>query len=195
MPFFDLVAPGLLPFVGALVDPLLSLHSDGSCWLVLGSETGGACDGPPAHVVGAAGADPCGLLPVALEGQPWALFSLLIVGPSRMVHSLLPSSDDDCCCVALLSVLGGMNLPWMFLLVMDSSRLYEVSPLGLWWASLRSAGSLCCCGVCFSQGVDVRALLFIPWFDAVISLHSYKLLFLLIVCLILSVTPAYYYFS
>ena len=68
--FFDLVAPGPLLFVGALVDPLVSLHSSGSCWLVLGLETGGACDGLPAHVVGAAGADPCGLLPVALEGWP-----------------------------------------------------------------------------------------------------------------------------
>ena len=28
----------------------------------------GACDGPPAHVVGAVGADPCGLLPVDIEG-------------------------------------------------------------------------------------------------------------------------------
>ena len=129
--FFGLVAPGPLLFVGALVDPLVSLCSSGSCWLVLGLETGGACDGPPALVVGAAGADPCGLLPVALEGQPWALFSLSIVGSLRMVHSLLPSSDDDCCgCVALLS---GTNLPWTFLFVMDSSGLYETSPLGLWW--------------------------------------------------------------
>ena len=39
--FFDLVAPGPLPFVGALVDPLVPLHSGGSCWLVLGLETGG----------------------------------------------------------------------------------------------------------------------------------------------------------
>ena len=39
--FFDLVAPGPLLFVGALVDPLESLHSSGSCWLVLGLETGG----------------------------------------------------------------------------------------------------------------------------------------------------------
>ena len=109
------------------------------------------------------GADPCGLLPVGLEGRPWALFSLSIAGLLRMVHSLLPSSDDDCCCVALLSALGGMNLPWMFLLVTDSSGLYEASPLGLWWALLISAGSLCGCGVCFSQGVDVGALLFMPW--------------------------------
>ena len=71
-------------------------------------------------VVGAAVADPCGLLPVALEGWPWALFSLPIDGLLRMVHSLLPSSDDDCCgCVALLSVLGGTNPPWMFLFVME----------------------------------------------------------------------------
>ena len=41
---FDLVAPGPLLFVGALVDPLVSLHSIGSCWLLLGLETGGACD-------------------------------------------------------------------------------------------------------------------------------------------------------
>ena len=34
---------------------------------------GGACDGPPACVVGAVGADTCGLLPVGLEGWPWAL--------------------------------------------------------------------------------------------------------------------------
>ena len=90
-----MIAPEPLLFVGALVDPLVSLHSGGSCWLVLGLGTGGACDGPPACVVGAAGADPCGLLPVALEGWPWALFSLLIAGPLRMVHSLLPSSDDE----------------------------------------------------------------------------------------------------
>ena len=77
--FFDLVAPGPLPFVGALVDPLVSLHSGGSCWLVLGLETGGACDGPPAHVVGAAGANPCGLLLVALEGWPWVCWGWCIL--------------------------------------------------------------------------------------------------------------------
>ena len=53
------------------MDPLVSLRSGGSCQLVLGLGTGGACDGPPACVVGAAGADPFGLLPVALEGRPW----------------------------------------------------------------------------------------------------------------------------
>ena len=122
--------------------------------------TGGACDSPPACVVGAAGADPCGLLPVDLEGWPWALLSLSIAGLLRMVFSLLPSLDDDCCgCVALLSVFGGMNLPWMFLFVMDSSGLYKVLPLGSWWALLRSAASLCGCGVRLSQGVDVGALL------------------------------------
>ena len=90
--------------------------------------------------------------------------SLSIAGPLRMVFSLLPSSDDDCCgCVAVLSVFGGTNLPWTFLFVMDSSGLYEALPLGSWWASLRSAASLCGCGVRLSQGVDVRALLFIPW--------------------------------
>ena len=129
---------------------------------------------------GPAGADPCGLLPVALEGWPWALFSLLIVGPLRMVHSLLPSSDNNCCCVALLSVLGGTNLPWMFLLVMDSSGLYEASPLGLWWASLRSAGLLCGCGVRFSQGVDVGALLFIPWSAGVWGLSTLKVIGLIL---------------
>ena len=178
--FFDLVAPGPLPLVGALVDPLVSLCSGGSCLFVLGLETGGACDGLPAHVVGAAGVDPCGLIPVALEGWPWALFSLSIAGPLRMVHSLLPSSDDNCCCVALLSVLGGMNLPWMFLLVMDSSGLYKVSPLGLWWASLRSAGSLCGCGVHFSWGVDVRALLFIPQSAGVWGLSMSKVMGLIL---------------
>ena len=159
----DLVTPGPLPVVGALVDPLVSLHSSGSWWLVPGLVTGGACDGPPACVVGAVGADPCGLLPVDLEGWPWALFSLLIAGPLRMVFSLLPSSDDDCCgCVAVLSAFDGMNLPWTFLFVMDSSGLYEALPLGSWWASLRSVASLCGCGVHLSRGVDVGALPFIP---------------------------------
>ena len=98
-----------------------------------------------------------------------------------MVHSLLPSLDDDCCgCVALLSVLGGTNLPWMFLLVMDSSGLYEASPLGLWWALLRSAGSLCGCGVHFSQGVDVRALLFIPQSAGVWGLSTSKVMGLIL---------------
>ena len=63
--------------MGALVDPLVSLHSGGSCWLVLGLETRGACDGPPACVVGAAGADPHGLLHVALAGT--ALGTLVFV--------------------------------------------------------------------------------------------------------------------
>ena len=98
-----------------------------------------------------------------------------------MVHSLLPSSDDDCCCcVALLSVLGGTNLPWTFLFVMDSSGLYEVSPLGSWWALLRSAGSLCGCGVHFSQGVGVRALLFIPWSAGVWGLSMSKVMGLIL---------------
>ena len=45
---------------------------------------------------------------------------------------------------------------------MDSSGLYEALPLGSWWASLRSAASVCVCGAHLSLGVDVRALLFIP---------------------------------
>ena len=64
-----------LPFVGALVDPLVSLYSGGSWWFVFGLVTGVACDGLPACVVGAVGAGPCGLLPVGLEGWPWALLS------------------------------------------------------------------------------------------------------------------------
>ena len=126
--------------------------------------TGGTCGGPPACVVGAVGAGHCGLLPVDPEGWPWALLSLLFLGLLRMVFSLLPSSDDDCCCgcAAMLSALGGINLPWTCLFVMDSSRLYEVFPLGSWWASLRFAASLCVCGACLSHGVDVRALPFIP---------------------------------
>ena len=32
--------------------------------------------------------------------------------------------------------------------MMDSSGLYEVLPLGSWWASLRSAASVCVCGAC-----------------------------------------------
>ena len=89
-------------------------------------------------------ADPCGLSSVGFEGWLWALFSLSCLGPLRMVFSLLPSSYNDCCCgcVAMLSVLGGTNLPWMFLFVMDSSGLYEALPLGSWWASLRFAASL-----------------------------------------------------
>ena len=74
--FFDLVAPGPLPFACALVDPLVSLHSGGSWWFLFELVTGGACGGPPACVVGAAGADPCGILSVDPEGWPWALFSL-----------------------------------------------------------------------------------------------------------------------
>ena len=33
----------------------------------------------------------------------------------------------------------------------------------MWWASLRFATSLCVCGARLSLGVDVGALLFIPW--------------------------------
>ena len=62
----------------------------------------------------------------------------------------------------MLPAFSGMNLPWMCLFVMDSSRLYEAFPLGLWWASLRFAASLCDCGPCLSHGVDVGALPFIP---------------------------------
>ena len=104
--------PCPLPFVGALVDPLVSLCSSGSWWFVFGLVTGGACGGPPACVVGAVGADPCGLLPVGFEGWPWTLLSLLFPGLLRMVFSLQPSSDDDCCgCAAMLSAFGGTNLP------------------------------------------------------------------------------------
>ena len=46
--------------------------------------------------------------------------------------------------------------------MIDSSGLYEALPLGSWWASLRSAASVCVCQACLSLGVDVRALLFIP---------------------------------
>ena len=46
---------------------------------------------------------------------------------------------------------------------MDSSGLYEALPLGSWWASSRSAASVCVCGAHLSLGVDVGALLFIPW--------------------------------
>ena len=127
--------------------------------------TGEACGGPPACVVGAVGAGPCGLLPVDPEGWPWALLSLSVLSPLRMVFSLLPSLDDNCCCgcAAMLSALGGTNLPWTCLFVMDSSGLYEAFPLGSWWASLRFAASLCVCGARLSHGVDVRALPFIPW--------------------------------
>ena len=44
---------------------------------------------------------------------------------------------------------------------MDLSGLYEALPLGSWWASLRSAASVCVCGAHLSLGVDVRALPFI----------------------------------
>ena len=130
--FFDLIAPW--PFVGALVDPLVSLHSSGSWWFLFVLVTGGVCGGPPACVVGAVGADPCGLSSVGFEGRLWALFSLSCLGPLRMVFSLLPSSDDNChCgCVAMLPILGGTNPPWTFLFVMDSSGLYEALPLGSW---------------------------------------------------------------
>ena len=89
---------------------------------------GGACGGPPVHVVGAVGAGPCGILSAEPEEWPGALLSNL--GLLRMVFSLLPSSDDDCCCgcVATLSALGGMNLPWMFLVMIESSGLYEAFP-------------------------------------------------------------------
>ena len=143
---------------------MVPLHSGGSWQSLFGLVTGGACGGPPACVVGAVGAGPCGISSVDPEGWPWALLSLLCLGPLRMVFSLLPSSDNDCCygCVAILSALGGMNLPWTCLFVMDSSGLYEALPLGSWWASLRFAASLCVCGAHLSLGVDVRALLFIP---------------------------------
>ena len=142
----------------------MSLHSSGSWWFMSGLVNGGACDGPPACVVGAVGAGPCGLLPVDPEGWPWVLLSLSFLGPLRMVFSLLPSSDDDCCCgcAAMLSAFSGMNLPWTCLFVMDSSRLYEAFPLDSWWASLRFAASLCHCGAHLSCGVDVGALPFIP---------------------------------
>ena len=98
-----------------------------------------------------------------------------------MVFSLLPSSDDDCCgCAAMLSAFSGMNLPWTCLFVMDSSGLYEVLPLGSWWASLRSAGSLCGCGVCLSQGVDVGALPFIPQSAGVCGLSMSKVMGLIL---------------
>ena len=157
-------APWPLPFVGALVDPLVSLCSGGSWWFLFRLLTGGACGGPPACVVGAVGVDPCGLLPVDPDGWPWALLSVLFLGPLRMVFSLLPSSDDDCCygCAAMLSAFSGMNLPWTCLFVMDSSRLYEALPLGSWWASLRFAASLCDCGAHLSHGVDVGALFLMP---------------------------------
>ena len=96
--FFDLVAPGPLPFAGALVDPLVvSLHSGRSWWSLFVLLTGEACGGPPACVVGAVGAGPCGILSADPAGWPWALLSLSFLGPLRMVFSLLPSSDDDCC--------------------------------------------------------------------------------------------------
>ena len=92
---------------------MVSLHSGGSWWSLFVLLTGGACGGPPACVVGAVGAGPCGILSVDPEGWPWALLSLSCHGLLRMVFSLLPSSDDDCFCgcVAILSALGGMNLP------------------------------------------------------------------------------------
>ena len=45
---------------------------------------------------------------------------------------------------------------------------------------MRSAGSLCGCGVCFSQGVDVRALLFIPWSAGVWGLSTLKVMGLIL---------------
>ena len=120
----------------------MSLHSGGSWWFLFGLVTGGASGGPPACVVGAVGAGPCGLFTFNPEGWPWALLSLLCLGPFRMVFSLMPSLDDNCCwgCVAKLSALGGMNLPWTCLFVMDSFRLYEAFPLGSWWALIE----VCC---------------------------------------------------
>ena len=148
---------------------------------MFGLVTGGACDGPPVCVVGAVGADPCGLLPVGLEEQPWALLSLSFPGPLRMVFSLLPSLDDDCCgCAAMLSAFSGMNLPWMCLFVMDSSGLYKALPLGSWWASLRFAASLCGCGAHLSHGVDVRALFFIPRLAGVCGLSTSKVMGLIL---------------
>ena len=152
-------APGPLPFAGALVDPLVtSLHFGGSCWFLFWLLTGDACGGPPVCVVGAVGAGPSGILSAEPEGWPWALLSLLNVGLLRMVFSLLPSSDDDhCCgCVAILSALGGTNFPWTFLVMIDSSGLYEAFPWGLWWASLRSAASLFVCGALLSLGVGCQ---------------------------------------
>ena len=163
------------------MDPLVSLHSSGSWWSVFGLVTGGACDGPPACVVGAVGAYPCGLVPVGLEGWPLALLSLLFPGPLRMVFSLLPSSDNDCCgCSAMLPAFSGTNLPWTCLFVMDSSGLYEALPLGSWWASLRFAASFCGYGAHLSCGVDVRALLFIPCLAGVCGLSKSKVMGLIL---------------
>ena len=178
--FFDLVAPW--PIVSALVDPLVSLRSSGSWWFLLGLVTGGACGGPPAHVVGAVGAGPWGLSSVGFEGRLWALLSLSCLCPLRMVFSLLPSSDDDSCCgcVAMLSILGGTNLPCTFLLVMDSSGLYELLPLCSWWASLRFAASLWACGTHLSHGVNVGALFFIPWSTGVCGFSTSKVMGLIL---------------
>ena len=94
-------------------------------------------------------------------------FFLLGVLSVEDVFSLLPSSDDDCCCccgwVDMLPTFSGTNLPWTCLLVTRLIWLYEVFPLGLWWASLRSAASLCACSCCvlcgtlLSLGADVRS--------------------------------------
>ena len=51
--------------------------------LFIGLLTGGACGGPPACVVGAVGAGPCGFLSADPEGWPWALLSLLCLSPCR----------------------------------------------------------------------------------------------------------------
>ena len=62
MPSLVLVAPWPLPFVGALVDPLVSLCFQWilvvSVWIV---DWGEPVVVPPACVVGAVGAGPCGL--------------------------------------------------------------------------------------------------------------------------------------
>ena len=159
--FLALAAPKPLPSAGALVDPLVvPLCSSGSWWSLFWLLTGRACGGPPVCDKGAVGAGPCGMLSAGPEGWLWALLFLGCLGLLRMVFSLLPSLDNECCCycgwVDMLPTLGGTNLPWTCLLVMDPSGLYEAFPWGWWWASLRSATSLCACSCCVLCG----ALLF-----------------------------------